>query len=83
MAATGPVLAVRGIAHLDQVGCGRRTICPDGKRPLPGVEFRDAGVAEGAGWCDGHARKVAFWAQVSKGAAAADGTKDDSEADDN
>ena len=29
-----------------------------------------------------HARKVAFWAQVNKGAAAADGTKDDSEADD-
>ena len=29
-----------------------------------------------------HARKVAFWAQVSKGAAAADGKKDDSEADD-
>jgi len=29
-----------------------------------------------------HARKVVFWAQVNKGAAAADGTKDDSEADD-
>ena len=29
-----------------------------------------------------HVRKVAFWAQVNKGAAAADGTKDDSEADD-
>jgi hypothetical protein len=29
-----------------------------------------------------HARKVAFWAQVNKGAAAADGAKDDIEADD-
>ena len=46
--ATRPVLALRGIAHLGQAACGRRTICPHVERPLPGVEFCNAGVAEGS-----------------------------------